>query len=450
MRRFSMLCLCLGLLWGSPVLAQMTDTPAEPLTSTATETVAPLDAVEPVTPPTNADYRARWAQDAVRVLEENGIQLPSGIDYNALISKNDFIRVLSRVSEVPVTTLQRSLWNAETQNKELTRGESIFLLVQAYGMNDSLTGFATQSTHFTDLESTHPAYAAIVLAERVNLINGYPDKTIRPDELLSWGEALILIETMSSWRQALPTTAPEWVRQFERKQNLWYQFIDGFRLFLTLVYLGFSVFFIGRTWYKARRMAPSPYRRFSVALALITGFLGLLWVSELLFNYALIAREVYAALAMLSIFVGLFLLKAGVDMDKDISKPKPQSVIDKGYVVSINHERGEIFIKDKVSESHSLGLVTADSKIYRKTGKNSESAFLSEIQVGDVVSLRASQLTHDALLQVDRLTLVETHQAHVAKNQNSVQEYIHETQAETQQQFNRVSRSHRRGRGAKS
>lgn len=444
-----MLCLCLGLLWGSPVVAQVTDPGPDNLSPAVTLETPAMPEVEPVTPAVNADYRARWAQDAVRVLEENGIQLPSGIDYNALISKNDFIRVLSRVSEVPVTTLQRSLWNAETQNKELTRGESIFLLVQAYGMNESLNGFASQSTHFSDLQTTHPAYAAIVLAERVNLINGYPDKTIRPDELLSWGEALILIETMSSWRQALPTTAPEWVRQFERKQNLWYQFIDGFRLFLTLVYLGFSVFFIGRTWYKARRLAPSPYRRFSVALALITGFLGLLWVSELLFNYALIAREVYAALAMLSIFVGLFLLKAGVDMDKDISKPKPQSVIDNGFVVSINHEKGEIFIKDKVSESHSLGLVTADSKIYRKTGKNSESAFLSEIQVGDVVSLRASQLTHDALLQVERLTLVETHQANEARQQQNIQEYIHETQTETQKQYNRVSRGRGRGRGSK-
>lgn len=439
--------LCLGLLWGTPVVAQTADeiSPNAVLQSPALEDSngGPEASPSAVTaPPLGAsDYRSRWAQDAVRVLEENGIQLPSGIDYNALISKNDFIRVLSRVSEVPVTTLQRSLWNTETQNKELTRGESIFLLVQAYGMAPSLPGFASQPTHFIDLNASHPAYGAIVLAERVNLINGYPDKTIRPDEALSWGEALILIETMSSWRKALPTTAPEWVKQFERKQNLWYQFIDGFRLFLTLVYLGFSAFFIGRTWYRSRRMAPSPYRRFSVALALITGFLGLLWISELLFNYSLIAREVYAVLAMLSIFVGLFLLKAGVDIDKDIAKPKPQSVIDSGYVAAINHEKGELFIKDKLSESHSLALVTADSKIYRKTGnKNSESAFLSEIQVGDVVSLRASQLEHESLLQVDRLTLVETRQANAELNQQNVQEYIHVAQEEQQQQYNRVVR----------
>lgn len=436
MRRFSWLCLWFGLFLASPVMAQnLTSSGSAPpgVESTPSLMASP--------PPLSADYRSRWAQDAVRVLEENGIQLPAGIDYQALISKNDFIRVLSRVSEVPVTQLQRSLWNAETQNKELTRGESVFLMVQAYGMAPSLSGFSTQPTHFTDLQTSHPAYAAIVLAERVNLINGYPDKTIRPDELLSWGEALILIETISSWRQALPTTAPEWVKQFEHKQNLWYQFLDGFRLLLTLVYLGFSAFFIGRTWYKSRRMPPSPYRRFSVALALITGFLGLLWISEILFNYALIAREVYAVLAMFSIFVGLFLLKAGVDIDKDISKPKPQSVIDNGYVASINHEKGEIFIKDKVSESHSLALVTPDSKIYRKTGnKGSESAFLSEIQVGDVVSLRAAHLEHDSLLQVERLTLIETRQSNEAKTEQNVQEYIHVSQEQGQQQYNHVVR----------
>ena len=139
--------------------------------------------------------------------------------------------------------------------------------------------------------------------------------------------------------------------------------------------------------------------------------------------------------------MGLFLLKAGVDIDKDIAKPKPQSVIDSGYVAAINHEKGELFIKDKLSESHSLALVTADSKIYRKTGnKNSESAFLSEIQVGDVVSLRASQLEHESLLQVDRLTLVETRQANAELNQQNVQEYIHVAQEEQQQQYNRVVR----------
>ena len=409
--------------------------------SPVTESVAPTAsaASTETVPAGDSAYRARWAQDAVRVLQENGIQLPTGIDYNALISKDDFIRVLSRVSAVPVAQLRSTLWNQNPTNKQLTRGEAIHLLISGYGMGPSLENFGRQPSFFTDLDREHPAYASIVLAERVNLINGYPDKTIRPDEPLSWGEALILTETISSWRQALPTSAPEWVKQFEQKQNMWYQLIDGFRLLLTLVYLSFSVFFIGRTWYKARRMAPSPIRKFSVALAIITGFLALLWISELLFNYALISRDVYAILAMLSIFVGLFLLKAGVDLDKDISKPKPQSVIDSGYVAAINHEKGEIFIKDKLSESHSLGLITPDTKIYRKTGgKATETAFLSEIQVGDVVSLRAAHLEHDALLEVERLTLVETHQEVAAQSETHVQEYIHETQEQGQQQYNHV------------
>jgi hypothetical protein len=398
-----------------------------------------------VTPAAASLYRSRWAQDSVQVLQENGIQLPQGINYAALINQTDFVHLLGQISSVPDAKL--SAMRLQTPGQEpsdaLTRGEAIHLVLGSFGLTESLPGFAKQGSKFTDLPPSHPAYASIVLAESVHLINGYPDRTIRPNERLSWGEALILVETVYSWRKALPTTAPEWVRNYQQRQNMWYQLIDGFRLLLTLAYVVLAFYFLGRTWLKARRQKQSPYRNFSFGLAVLTLLLGTLWISELLFNYALIPREVYASLAMLSVFAGLYLLKLGSDIDSDLSKPKPQVVIDAGYVTSINHEKGELFIRDKVSESHSLALVGSDSKILRKTGKKSvESAFLSDVQIGDLISVRGSRLEHESLVQVERLTLVEQAEQQVeTTQQQGIREYVQAPQQQQQQQQNRISRS---------
>lgn len=393
----------------------------------------------PAQPP-DSEYRSRWAQHSVQVLQENGIQLPQGINYGGLIDLDGYVRLLAQVSSVPDAQLKSmSLPVTATQNG-LTRGQAIHLVLASFGLTESLPGFASQPSKFTDLPRAHPAYASIVLAESVHLINGYPDHTIRPDEQLSWGEALILVETVYSWRKALPISPPEWVRNYQKRQNMWYQLIDGFRLLLTLAYAGLALYFFGRTWFKLRRQPKSPYRTYSLGLALITLLLGVLWISELLFNYSLIPREIYATLGMLSVFAGLFLLKLGADIDGDLSKPKPQVVIDAGYVTSINHEKGELFIRDKVSDQHSLALAGSDTKILRKTGKKSvESAFLSDVEVGDVVSLRASRLEHDSLIQIERLTLVEKAEQQVETNQQqqqAIREYVQTPQQ--QQQLNRI------------
>lgn len=407
--------------------------PASPDAAAATQ--APLQNLA-----ASSDYRSRWAQDSVQVLQENGIQLPQGINYTALISPQDFGNLISQVSSMPLDQLNKFSLPATPGQQGITRGESIHLVLASFGLTEALPGFANQASKFSDLTPSHPAYASIVLAESVHLINGYPDRTIRPNERLSWGEALILVETVYSWRKALPTTAPEWVRNFQKKQNMWYQLIDGFRLLLTLAYVVLALYFLGRTWLKVRRQKSSPYRNFSLGLAIVTLMLGALWISELLFNYALIPREIYASFAMLSVFAGLFLLKLGADIDGDISKPKPQVVIDAGYVTSINHERGELFIKDRISDAHSLALAGSETKILRKTGKKSvESAFLSDVEVGDLVSLRASRLEHESLLQVERLTLVEKAQQQVQEqSQQAIREYVQAPQQQAQQQVNRI------------
>ncbi|MGV3524534.1 MAG: S-layer homology domain-containing protein [Candidatus Sericytochromatia bacterium] len=385
-------------------------------------------------------YHSEWAQDSVQVLQENGIQLPQGINYGALISQDDFIRLLAQVSAAPVPQLREGRLNLANNSDAMTRGEAIHLVLGAFGLTESLPAFANQPSKFSDLPKSHPAYASVVLAESVHLINGYPDRTIRPDERLSWGEGLILIETVYSWRKALPTTAPEWVQQFQRRENMWYQLIDGFRLLLTLAYMVLALYFLGKTWNKARKQRTSPYRNFSFGLAIVTVLLAALWVSELLFNYALIPREIYASLAMLSVFAGLMLLKMGSDLDSDIGKPKPQVVIDAGYIVSLNTEKGEVMIRDKATDSHSLALIGSDAKILRKTGRKSvESSFVSDLQVGDLVSLRGSRLEHEALMEVERLTVVEPAQQQVeSQSQNAVREYVRAPQKQQkQQQVNR-------------
>lgn len=425
------------------------ETPIDPARAGSFVSVAPASETSalpsvPKKDTTDSVYHSQWAQKSVQVLQENGIQLPPGINYGALISHEEFIQLLATVSSVTAAQLRTALlFPQQGPQSGLTRGEAVHLMVAAFGLSESLKSFAEQDSKFKDLPKDHPAYASIVLAERVHLINGYPDSTIRPNEELSWGEALILMETIYSWRKALPTTAPEWVENYQKKQNLWYQLIDGFRLMLTLAYLGVALFFMIRTWRKARRKSQSPYRNFSMGLAAVTVVLSLLWISELLFNYYLIPREVYACLTMLSVFVSLFLLKLSADIDSDINKPKPQSVIDSGYISSVNYDKGEIFIKDRRSQGHSLALVNSDTQILRKTGRRSvENAFLSDFQVGDLVSLRGNQLEHESLLEIERITLVESavEQQEKQQEQESVREYIHTPQQQVQEQMNHIVR----------
>lgn len=438
---FWLLAIAAGWAQSAEQLTQPFEVPTEaqmlPVVPEATEHLSsPVDALQASPPPipTDSAYHAEWAQRAVRILQANGLALPAGVNYNVLMGQDEFLQVLSQLSKMDLNTLkQQGFAEAPLAAGRLSRGEAIHLLLASFGLTDALKTFAEQESKFSDISRSHPAYASVVLAERLNLINGYPDRSIRPDEALSWGEALILAESVYSWRQALPTSAPEWVKAYEKRQNMWYQLMDGFRLLLTLAYLGLAFYFLWRSWRRTRGRKDSPYRKFSLGLGGVTCLMGALWISELLFNYQLIPREVYAVLAMLSIFIGLYLLKLSSDLDSDISKPKPQVVIDKGYIESINHERGELFIRDKVSGAHSLALVNSDSKVLRKSGRTAvERAFLSELQRGDLVSLRGGRLEHESLLEVERVTLLESQQQ---QQQIDIQSYTQQQQSEAQPQY---------------
>ncbi len=363
-----------------------------------TESAAPV--VTQASPLPQA-YHARWARQSVKILEENGLTLPDQINYAEQIGRDDFLRVLARVAAVAPSQLQIT----QPLTGEITRAEAIQRVILAFGLREALRNDRLES-RFIDLGRQHPFYTAIALAESLKLINGYPDQTIRPNERLSWGEALILIENLYSWRQALPVDAPQWVRNHQQRQNMWYQLVDGFRLLLTLVYAGLALFFIARSWRRTRHQQGSPLKALSFLLSVLTLLLSLMWLNEILFNYHLIPREIYALGALISVFIALLMLKAGTYLDGKISEPKPQAVIDAGYVEAINSEKGEIFIKDSQTALCAMAVITPDTKIFSHLDGQASAAFFSEIRPGDLLSLKGASSFQGSVIEVERLAIL--------------------------------------------
>jgi hypothetical protein len=409
--------------------------PTESLAASALPTSEPL--APPLTPPSADSYRAEWARKSVQILQEQGIQLPSVVDYRQLMPRDSFLLLLARITAMPQGSLQAyvNTLPPPPDPAHINRGEAIQLVVQAFGLGNSLQQFAQMDSKFSDISREHPAYAAIVMAENTRLINGYPDRTIRPDEVLSWGEALIMIETVYSWRKALPTEAPEWVRMYQRRQNIWYQLADGFRLMLTLVYAALAIFFLVRTLRKSRRERSNPFRSLSGLLVIVTALLAIMWVNDILFNYQLIPREVYQIGAMLSIFAGLALLKTSTHMDEKASEPKPQAVIDRALVDGINREKGELFITDQLTNTRSMVLVNPETKIYQREGGKQGKAFFSEIQAGDIISVDGSRHLDSSIVEAGKMMILEQQQAQAKEQTQAINYQQQETQ---QKQANRL------------
>lgn len=396
----------------------------------STETVSPL--VQGTAEP----YHARWARQSVHVLEENGIALPSNINYAELINRADYLNVLAKIADT--SRSQLVLPYEQSLIGEITRAEAIHRVILAFGLEQALKAPVTQESRFRDILPQHPAFAAVVLAENLKLINGYPDRTIRPDERLSWGEALILIETLYSWRKALPTDAPQWVRNYQKRQNMWYQLVDGFRLLLTLAYVGIALFFFIKSYRRSRHQQASPFKSLSFLLGIVTLLLALMWVNDILFNYRLIPREIYAIGGLISIFVALLMLKTGSHIDEKMSEPKPQAVIDSGYVESVNHEKGEIFIKDIQTQAHALAVVSPDTKIASHLEGKSVAAFFSEIRAGDIVSLKGASSFNGSVIEAERLSIVQREVVQAQQQQINWQTQTSQNQ-QTQQIQNRIT-----------
>lgn len=347
-------------------------------------------------------YRSKWTQRSLKVLEENGIPLPSTINYDQLIERPQFDLILARVAKVNKQVFKSKI-NRHIK-ESITRGTAIDSVIRAFGFQQKMENFKDTPSKFKDLPQHHPAYLAIVMAEKTKLINGYPDQTIRPDELLSWGEALILIETVHNWRKALPTTAPEWVKSYENQQEMGFKLVDLFRLLLTMGYGIVALIFLLRVFKKSRKKKDQIYRPMSILLIVTTLMLLALWLNDILYTYGLMKREFYEVIALISVFVSLLLLKTGVFLEDKMTEPSPQAVIDVGYVDAINQEKGELFIIDVVSGKRALGLMQSGSKVYSQN-KN-EGAFLSDIQVGDHIKVTGSGQFDGALVDIESIQLL--------------------------------------------
>lgn len=390
------------------------------------------------------DYHALRAKKAVEVLQANGLDLPEqSIDYNQAISQEQFIQVLSKVSSVGfqrIQTVNKGFLSKDPSlpSDRLQRGQAVYLLIHAFGIQDALPHFSKQETRFQDINPKHPAYGAIVLAERVHLINGYPDQTIRPNETLNWGEALILVEGLDTWKRALPTTAPEWVKTHQKKQDLWYQLIDGFRLMLTLT-LGFlAIFYFFRSWRKSAQKAKSPFKSISFIVLLTTLALCSMWVNQILYNYEVIPRYVYAMVAFLSILVGFLLLKTSSKIEESIDDPKPQIVIDKGFVDGINLEKGELYISDLLSDRKAVALIQKETKIHNQTQGAGQKGFFSDLKQGDLIRLKGNSNFDGALIETEQITVT----GHQEQTQLEQSWQFSQTEAqEVEKRFNHVLRT---------
>lgn len=400
---------------------------------------SPLPALYPssIDTPVNS-YREIWAKKSVKTLEENGIKLPNTIRYGELISYNAFRILIARIT----TTEQKELTTSEFQpsgNADLiTRGVAINMAIRAFGLGEALESFKTEETRFKDIKSNHPAYAAIVLAERTKLINGYPDQTIRPDEQLTWGETLILIETIYSWRKALPTDAPVWVRKYQKKMNAWYQFLEGVRLLLTMIYAVFAVVFLYRSFVKSRNEPDSPYRAVSQMFMITTLVLLAMWINEMLFVYGMVPRELYQILALLSVLASLLVLRIGSYIDKKLSEPKPQAVIDVGYVDAVNLEKGELYIIDTITRRRVVALMNPDTKIHNKDKNALNQGFISDIKEGDFINIKGSSRYAGTIIDAEKIFLITPHNQEMKLiRQKQLQDIV---QVERQLRFNRVLR----------
>lgn len=400
---------------------------------------SPAPALYPTNIETSVNsYREIWAKKSVKTLEENGIKLPDTIRYGELITYNAFRILIARITTTEQKDLSTQEFSPSGNTDRISRGVAINMAIQAFGLGEALDNFKSEESRFKDITPAHPSYAAIVLAERTKLINGYPDQTIRPDEQLTWGETLILIETIYSWRKALPTDAPVWVRKYQKKINSWYQLIDGVRLLLTLIYAGFAMVFLYRSFVKSRLEAHSPYKAVSQMFMITTLVLLAMWINEMLFVYGLVPRELYQVLALLSILASLLVLRIGSYIDEKLSEPKPQAVIDVGYVDAVNLDKGELFIIDTLTRRRVLAMMHPDTKIFNQDNNLLTQGFLSEIKEGNFINIKGSSRFAGTVIDVDKMLLISQNNQEMKIHRQKQLQQIE--QAEKQLRYNRVLR----------
>lgn len=390
-------------------------------TTTASQNVVPEKKVEPEKSPEiiPSKNNATWINNSVSNLDKTGdLKVPSWVDYNSLVPQKDFALMLTRVTKITDKKFFGDL-DPVSLDKTLTRGQAFDSSIKAFGLEKEMEKIANNyKSKFKDLNPAHKYYNACITAEVIKLSAGYPDNTFKPDDLLKWSEAIAIIDSVHKWATLMPEQTPI-QKAIDFKKNIWYYFLDGFRLVLTLIYSVVSLFFLLKAW-KRSRNDTSGFKEIITSLCFATGSLFVMWINEMLYARGIIDKPIYYIISTVSVLAGLFLIRTSSLINKQ-TEPKPKANVEVAYVEYVDISRGEIFVVDSITKRRMLTLISADTKIYNKENKLLGKAFLSEIAVGDVVNIKGTeQVSGGAVVKADTILLMASKQnSHVKKHNKS-------------------------------
>jgi hypothetical protein len=361
-----------------------------------------------------------WVNNSVSNLDRNGvINIPDWVDYDSLVSQKDFAIMLSKATGIN----DRKIFGDLDQNgfdKPLSRAMAIDAALRAFGLENEMDRVvADYKTKFKDITPDQKYYKASLTAEIIKLSAGYPDGTFRPNDLLKWSEGVAIVESVYRWATLMPAQTP--IQKAEdMKKNIWYYFIDGFRLILTSIYCLLSMIFLYRSWKRAKKDRTG-LRPIIASLCFATAFLFIMWLNEMLYGRGIIEKAIYYIISTVSILAGIFLIRASNLLSKQ-TEPKPKATIEVGYVDYIDIARGEMFVIDSITKRRILALISQDTKVYNRENRLLGPAFFSEIGTGDFVSIRGTeQLSGGAIVDIDMLLVLASKQGTTVTNNQNIQ-----------------------------
>ncbi len=379
----------------------------------------------PIKPQVSQIPNHDWINNQADNLNKNGVfKMPSQVDYDSLVSQKDFAIMLSKVTGIKDKTIFGDL-DIQGFDKPLSRAMAIDSALRAFGLEKEMNKVVDNyQTKFKDLNLEQKYYKASLTAEIIKLSAGYPDHTFRPDDLLKWSEGVAIVESVYRWASLMPEQTPIQKAEDLRK-NIWYYFIDGFRLILTSVYCLLSIIFLVRAWRRSKDDRTG-LRPIIASLCFATTFLFIMWLNEMLYGRGLIDKPVYYIISTISILSGMFLIRTSNLISKQ-SEPKPKANIEVGYVDHIDIGRGEMFVIDSITKRRMLALISSDTKVYSKENRLLGAAFLSELSAGDFVSVKGTeQIAGGAMIDVDMILVLASKQANI--NTRQQKQVIEETE----------------------
>lgn len=290
------------------------------------------------------------------------------------------------------------------------RAEALARLVQAVGLSGE-----PSHLFFKDVTESHPRFKEVTLAGQTHLITGYPDNTFRPDEPLITREAIAMTRVLAAWREALPN-GPNWAKR--PAESVWTKMLGGIRLLLTIGCSLVASIFLFRAW--RRKSANRVRRTVTNALFVTTLLLTLLWVAELFFNLGTIGRNLYQLAALVSLFAGLSLVKAGHQLAQAPKTPRqrPQPRTELGYIDHVSKETGELYLIDPISRRRTLAIVSPGTRYYDRQSGRIEQGYFSQLKAGDLVNAQGVAGGGPGVMTADSVMLIASQESDRAQYEN--------------------------------